>query len=75
MFVLTDENDIVKDVSFIPGLGSFPPLWHAYFPVCSSIPAIGEHFIPPMAENEHLYKEEGITLESARIQRMLAEQS
>lgn len=40
MCVITDENNVVKSVSLIPGIGYLPEGWHCYFPV-DEIPEIG----------------------------------
>ena len=45
MCVITDENHIVKSVSFIPGLGNIPADWHCYFPV-QETPALGTIYNP-----------------------------
>lgn len=50
MTVITDQNNIVRAVSLIPGLGQIPIAWHVYFPancgykVPAVIPAEGDTY-------------------------------
>lgn len=46
MCVITDEDHIVRSVSFIPGLGNISADWHCYFPVTGPLPSVGEVYNP-----------------------------
>lgn len=52
--VITDENDIVKEITMIPGLGSAPKGWHVYFPVTEDLPAVGTIFKPDLEKQPWL---------------------
>ena len=42
MCIVTDENDVVKSVSLIPGVGNMPESWNCYFPVINGLPKEGD---------------------------------
>ena len=45
MVIITDENDIVKQLALIPGNNcSLPEGWKLYFPVTQEIPGVGQKF-------------------------------
>lgn len=44
MCIITDEQDIVISISFIPGLSIIPDGWHVYFPFVGDLPDIGDYF-------------------------------
>lgn len=46
MLVITDDKNIVKEISLIPGNVNLPRGWHGYFPVTEKLPNVGELFIP-----------------------------
>lgn len=45
MCIITDENNIVVSVSFIPGLEIVPSNYHVYFPYEGALPVVGQFFI------------------------------
>ena len=46
MVVITDDDDVVKEIALIPGNFKAPDGWHVYFPVIEDLPNIGKRFIP-----------------------------
>lgn len=68
--VITDENDIVKEVAMIPGLGRAPKGWHVYFPVTEELPAVGTIFKPDLTLQPWLDGSVDLTLNELAEQRV-----
>lgn len=68
--VITDENDIVKEIAMIPGLGRAPKGWHVYFPVTEDLPAVGTVFKPDLEKQPWLDGSIDLTLNEPEEQRV-----
>jgi len=46
MCVITDENNVVVSISFIPGVDPIPLCFNVYFPVVGELPSMGDVYKP-----------------------------
>jgi hypothetical protein len=58
--VITDENNVVKQIALIPGSSRFPANWNCYFPVTEQLPKVGDIFKPDLTSQPWLAKDDSI---------------
>lgn len=47
MTIITNENHVVLDISFIPGIVDYELHgYHLYFPVTGDLPTVGDYYNP-----------------------------
>jgi hypothetical protein len=63
MVVITDDQDVVRQVAVIPGANTVPTGWHLYFPVREAVPAVGQLFRPDLTTQPWLAAASGVPVD------------